>query len=104
MWYSVRLLFESKIDAAVDDQVLCEQSICVVQATSETEAFDKAEKIGHSKSHSYKNEDGENVRWIFRGIQEVQDLCEEVIVDGTEVFSLLFYKGQAAVLENEKSR
>ena len=45
--------------------------------------------------HCYDNEECELVEWKFLGVLEVQDLSEEALESGTEVFSHLFLKSQS---------
>jgi hypothetical protein len=46
-----------------------------------------AAEIGVQAQHEYVNGEGQMVRWCFRGIIEIQDLCEAKITHGVEVFS-----------------
>ena len=94
-WYSVRLLFVSDIHGDLNRDRLCEESLIVVQETSEDRARQAAHQIALGMDHEYKNEEGELVQWRFVGILEVQDLCEEKLKSGTEVYSRLFYESQA---------
>lgn len=68
----------------------------MVRAGNESEAVKAAKKLA-SKDMAvrYENEDGETVEWQFLRVLEVQDLCEEELEDGTEVFSRLFFESQA---------
>ncbi|WP_437997658.1 DUF4288 domain-containing protein [Sorangium sp. So ce185] len=93
-WYSVCMLFESEVDDQSSEEPLCEESIRLVNAADVDEAKRIADSLGVELEHSYANPDGKTVRWMFKGIVEVQDLCEAEIVNGTEVFSRMFKKGQ----------
>ena len=87
-WYSARILYETEIAGKPDDGIR-EESIRVLLAGSQDEALSKAKKIGRENEVSYNNDAGENVTWRFRRVLEVQDLCEETLYDGVEVFSTL---------------
>lgn len=93
-WYSVCMLFESEVDDESSEEPLCEESIRLINADDVDAARAMAESLGGELEHSYANPDGKMVRWVFRGIVELQDLCESEIVSGTEVFSRMFKKGQ----------
>jgi hypothetical protein len=89
-WFAAKLLFESRIDGALLEQPLCEESIRVLLCDTEAAARARAEEVGHGAEHEYVNEAGETVRWRFVSVLEVQDLGELALEDGTEVFSTLF--------------
>lgn len=89
-WYSVRVIYKSTIGGAEIANSLKEESIRVFSATTDEEARTKREKVARDGEHSYKNENGEIVQWIVDKIDDAQDLCEEDLSDGTEVYSRLF--------------
>src|SRR5436305_1855214 len=91
MWYAAKLLYEST-GGDQDGRVLQEESIRLIQATDEAEALTKAKRIGALDEHEYPNEEGETVVWRFVSALEIQDLCEESLFDGMEVFSTLEWR------------
>ncbi|WP_437515133.1 DUF4288 domain-containing protein [Sorangium sp. So ce1099] len=93
-WYSACMLFESEVDDQSSEEPLCEESIRLVKAVDVDAAKAIANSLGVELEHEYSNPDGRTVRWVFRGIVELQELCESEIVSGTEVFSRMFKKGQ----------
>lgn len=91
MWYSARLVFET--DPHEDSkEVLREESIRLIRATSVEEAHAKANALGANEQTEYLNYMNEVVRWRFVEVIEVQDLCEAEIFDGMEVYSYLSWK------------
>jgi hypothetical protein len=42
----------------------------------------RAAEIGAQGQHEYLNGDGQTVRWHFRGVLEIQELCETKITHG----------------------
>ena len=86
-WFSAKLIFVTEMRNAEDDDPLREESIRVFRAVDEQGAIDRAASVGKSAEHEYLNEQGETVRWTFLRVDEVQDLCEETLEDGMEVFS-----------------
>lgn len=93
MWYSAKLLYESRVDDGASIDPLCEESIIVIDAEDEQSAMVKAVAFGHEGQHSYKNAEQRDVTWRFVGVVEIQDLCEAHLASGTEVHSRLFRKG-----------
>lgn len=93
-WFSVRLLFVSDIEGAVNDERLCEESIVVVKAADEESARLAAERVAVTNESEYPNDQGEKVRWRFVRVLEIQDLCEATLTHGAEVWSKMFYESQ----------
>ncbi|WP_437589180.1 DUF4288 domain-containing protein [Sorangium sp. So ce1000] len=91
-WYSVSMLFESEVDDQSSEEPLCEESIRLIKASDVDAARMIADSLGAELEYAYSNPDGKTVRWVFKGIVEVQDLCESEIVSGTEVFSRMYKK------------
>jgi Domain of unknown function (DUF4288) len=97
MWFAAKLLFESGVQHD-DGTVLQEESVRLIQAVDESQARSKATDLGISEQHQYRNNQGEPVAWKFVCIVEIQDLCEENIFDGIEVFSTLKWRTLATSL------
>lgn len=93
-WYTARIRFVSHTDNRVTTDALWEDSLRLVYAESEVDARQRAEDIGKNAQHEYKNESGEVVSWHYVSVLEVFDLCESELVEGTEVFSRLFWRDQ----------
>lgn len=89
-WYSVRLLFEAEVEGEGSDDILCEESIRLLEADNEDDAEQKAADVGVRAEHEYVNEHGRAVRWRFRRVLDIQDLCESRITHGMEVYSRMF--------------
>lgn len=98
-WYSARLLFVAKTDGRLDADPLCEESIIVLRAADETGAAKQARRQGMDMAHSYKNEAGEVISWKFLGVLGIQDLCENALSSGSEVYSHLFLESQTSADE-----
>jgi len=92
-WYAARLLYESVVSDSKTVAPLCEESTILIEAQDEEDARRKANRLGKQRGHSYRNPYGEKVAWKFVNVIELQDLCEDRIENGTEVFSRLFRKG-----------
>jgi hypothetical protein len=88
MW-SVAVLFDAihPQSAKIPDDPLWEESIIVVDAWTEEEARKKAEAFAKKEEVSYRAISGEQVEWRFLGVIGSHEICDEVIKDGTEVFS-----------------
>ncbi|MEL6339157.1 MAG: DUF4288 domain-containing protein, partial [Myxococcota bacterium] len=84
-WYSGKFIFKSDVEN--DSEPLVEESIRVFRASDDQAAETRAQELGTASEHSYENENGQTVTWRFIEVQEIQDLCETELEDGTEVYS-----------------
>ena len=86
MWYAVNLLYRSEHIPTEDKPTIWEESIVLLEAGSEAEARNDAERIGKSGTRTYEVQDG-LVIWTFEQIERVYSINEENLRSGTEVFS-----------------
>jgi hypothetical protein len=89
-WYSVRVIYKSAIAGVEKPYSLREESVRVFTASNDDEARTKRETVARAGEHSYKNESGEIVQWLLETVDDAQHLCDEILSDGTEVYSRLF--------------
>ncbi len=87
MWFSANILFKGSSPSGSNSAILWEEQVILIQANTESEAQKKATSIGSNKQHEYRVDSGEIVRWIFDGIERVQQIESQEIYDGIEVFS-----------------
>lgn len=86
-WYSAMIIYECEIAGTSEARPLREESIRIVRAASEAAALAAAHEVGRQNAHSYTNERGEVVSWRLVRVVDVQDLCEDELGHGVEVFS-----------------
>jgi hypothetical protein len=79
--FSAKLLFQFRIGRQRHSQRrrLCEERIVQLQASSSKVALTIAKRKGRTAQHSYRNIDGEMVRFEFVGVMDLLHLgpCEE---------------------------
>lgn len=83
--YAVSCWFESIHAQDVREESTWEESILLINSTSEVDAIKEAETIARSMEASYENQFGQQVNWRFRRIGEVQHIGE--LRHGSELFS-----------------
>lgn len=88
-WFSAKLLFIATVDGQRPDDALIEESIRVFRASGPADAARRADELRRTTAHEYKNDAGQTVGWAFSRTLDVQDLCEDTLDDGAEVFSTL---------------
>jgi hypothetical protein len=106
MWFSVMAIYECKVENTPDALPLSDRSIFLINVEKGTSPERKAYKIGKQRETSYKNSEGSDVEWHLAEIVEIQDLCEETLYDGVEVFSHLDvnFHEEIGVTENNDER
>lgn len=91
MWYSAKLLIISAVDDGKKTvPALVEESIILIEAESPDTAKERALEAGLRMEHEYDNYRGRQVRWRFGKLLELQDLSEEKVFSGMEVFSTIY--------------
>jgi hypothetical protein len=59
----------------------------LLRASSPDEAYERAHALGKDGEHSYSNAAGEDVRWSFVGLAELDELIASEPVDGVQVIN-----------------
>jgi hypothetical protein len=88
-WFAARLLAEILHPTEPNAVTLFEESVVLVRARDSAEASRRAKEIGSKAETEYLNPDGDSVHWAFREVLEVQELLDDEIADGTEVYRAL---------------
>lgn len=79
-WYAVVLLFVSEIADIPHLRPLCEQRVVLFRGISNEAVRTQAMGYGATEEHSYRNGQGQLVRWRFEMIERID--CLEPPVDG----------------------
>jgi hypothetical protein len=77
--YAAKLLFQYRVTGATweNKRRLCEETIVLVHAVCAGEALKIAKKRGRTSQLSYKNSDGNRVRFEFVGVLDLLELGVE---------------------------
>lgn len=86
MWYAANLLFESSREPGDGAEQLWEESIRLIQASSESEAMAKATRLGSAERANYQS-GGATVAWKFSRVERVYSIESDALTDGAEIFS-----------------
>jgi hypothetical protein len=95
MWCSVEALFVCDVPDEPPEEVLYERRIFLIKTEDEQHVQDKAQQVALSFEVSYKNYEDNDVQWKFVKILEIQELYEEELYDGVEVFSRLQFGAES---------
>jgi hypothetical protein len=76
---------------------LYEETVTLIQASSEEHAAERAREFARARETSYQNEMGETITWSFKHLVDVNDISDE-IGDGAEIYTRHFrdYKAYSA--------
>jgi hypothetical protein len=88
-WFAARVLSEILHPEEPNAATLFEESIVLLRARDTAEATRRASEIGAKAEAEYLNPSGDAVRWTLREVLEVQELLDDEIADGTEVYHAL---------------
>lgn len=103
-WFAARLLSEIQHPDESEAPALFEESIVLLRARDAGEATGRAADIGAKAEAQYFNGDGNTVRWALREVLEVQELLDDEITDGTEVYRALLHADEVAERRNAMKR
>ena len=95
-WFAARLLSESVHPDEPNGSTLFEESIVLLRARDAADASRRANELGAKPEAEYVSAAGDAVRWTFREVLEVQELVDDEIADGTEVYRALLRADEVA--------
>ena len=89
LWYVATLVVASFVEGKRNGKQLFDRQVRIIRAVSNEEAYQKALLLGKGESASYRNPQGEKVSWRFVGLEDLRQLLNDNLNDGTEVISWL---------------
>ena len=92
MYYSAKLIFETKPVAHGIDAISIEKRIVLIESQNEFDAESEANLIGKKSEFAYEASDGGTVIVTFIGIENIYHLIDDTIGHGTEIYSESEYK------------
>ena len=99
-WFAAVVVMECRV--AKTNPELWDEQVRLIRATNAEAAFAEARRIGKTDEVSYKNADGETVRWKFVGLGALEQLLDRSIRSGSEIFSTLSRNGRPLVLRKNQ--
>ena len=87
-YYSARLLVICLVDDGNPiNECTCDYPFIIFKAMNNDDAFKKALEIGKRQETTYKNTQGNNVRWVLAEVEQIWQLGSNI--DGIEVGSIM---------------
>lgn len=59
----------------------------LIRAINHKAAYQRAVKLGQAENYWYKNPNGNRVRWVFVGLEDLDEVGEKKLFDGMEIYS-----------------
>jgi hypothetical protein len=103
-WYVTTIILkcEAEKESAVKNEWTCIQQIHVIRAYDREEAYAKAIELGKAEETTYLNYQEKEVNWKFVGLENLEELLEKRIRNGTEIWGRVFYTQSTDALVVEK--
>ena len=86
MWFAASLLFKSVHVPTGSRPPVWEQSIRLIEAETEAQAREEAERIGRAQKVSYQAQN-DVVLWTFEGVERLYAIDRPELQNGVELFS-----------------
>jgi Domain of unknown function (DUF4288) len=80
------LVLESRVGTR-DDSPIVDHQIRIIEAPTAASAHARALRLGEGENSTYRNRDGETIRWRFLGVSALAPLDRAQVRDGGELFS-----------------
>jgi hypothetical protein len=84
-WYVAVAVVASRVDGLPHDP-LVDLQLRLIRATDDEQAYRRAIEVGSRLGHSYRNAEGTEVVWEFRGLRDLRQLDHEELSHGAEVY------------------
>ncbi len=88
-WFVATMIMKCRIENDPMNPVTCFEQIHLIKAENGYLAYEKALQLGKANEHSYKNNEGNTVHWEFVGLENLEELLDELLQDGSEIRSRL---------------
>jgi hypothetical protein len=95
-WYTAKCLFRCVVQGKRPDDLLRECTYFLVRAKDNRDALKRAAAIAKSKQHSYVNQYGGKVEWIFERVLNVKEILAQELDEGTEIYYTYLRRTSAA--------
>jgi hypothetical protein len=96
-WYWVAATYKAVHSKVARKRHLWQRIVFLIQAESEADAATIAGQVARDKEHDYLVEGGDTVRWTLKEVEEIRELFDRNIQQGTEVYWEFFTRVDRAV-------
>jgi hypothetical protein len=98
MVYVANLLFKSTVESMNEDKCLWEEQWVCVFANSDDDAMSKSDQYGRDNEHSYNNNRGQLVQWVFVKTLRIWLLESHILEDQQEIAARFLRSSEAVSL------
>jgi hypothetical protein len=89
-WFWAAALFKAVHPKRPRKRHLWERTVFLVRAPDEAAARERARDVALRKEHEYITATGDQLRWTFQEVEEVQSLHDAELGEGAEVYWQFF--------------
>ncbi len=88
VWFVSTIILKCEIagEPSIPNEWTCIQQVNVLRAENREIAYEKAIAFGNSQESTYLNANGQQISWIFVGLENLEELDNQIIKDGTEIW------------------
>ncbi|HTS01264.1 MAG TPA: DUF4288 domain-containing protein, partial [Thermoanaerobaculia bacterium] len=79
-WFTASIVMECEV---LGGDPLCDEQLRLIEAPDAARAYMAALDFGKAEEHSYENADGDTVRWVFKGLSNLDEVMSDTIESGT---------------------
>lgn len=104
-WFVSTIILKCEIagEPSIPNEWTCIQQINVLRAENRDIAYERAMMIGKSQEATYLNDIGQQISWKFVGLENLEELSNKVIKDGTEIWGRVFHTNNPTSLVVDKN-
>jgi hypothetical protein len=91
-WFVTTIILKCEIagEPSIPNEWICTQQIYMLRAENRDSAYERALMISKSQEAIYLNDNGQQVSWTFVGLENLEELDNATIKDGTEIWGRVF--------------
>jgi hypothetical protein len=104
-WFVTTIILKCEIagEPSIPNEWICTQQIYMLHAENRDSAYERALMIGRLQEAIYLNDNGQQVSWIFVGLENLEELDNKIIKDGIEIWGRVFHTSDPDSLVVDKN-
>ncbi len=104
-WFVTTIILKCEIagEPSIANEWTCTEQVYMLREENRDAAYERALILGKSQETIYLNDEGQQVSWIFVGLEDLEELDDEIIKDGTEIWGRVFHTNDPDSLVVDKN-
>jgi len=88
-WYVAVLIVKVVVSDTKEKRPLIDRQFKLIRAINHKAAYQRALKLGQAENLGYRNPNGNRVRWMFVGLEDLDVVGDKRPFDGMEIYSFM---------------